>query len=287
MVADVAIVKGETPAKDRTWLSFPDGTARREAVHVIHDLPHLVVESVFGLDKGLWGTLAAGGFEPASRAVGRRNGRLRLVTDAPFDDLATENWPAHKTAKAAVNAVVNRWGDGPDTPAGVRARLRKSGPDTAELAGRLTDEQLRVAAAGVRRLYRDWAALPVGGTLRATWPLHDSWLRLLLCPTPHVALERHSAVAGHWQLVHQRVDPIYDSFGAMATTLTSSAAPKGADFSHGGAVLLVRGSQARHPGRLPALLPHALPQSEAKATCTSTWFSPTFSILPHERIHVE
>ena len=69
VVADVAIVKGETPAGDRTWLSFPDGTARREAVHVIHDLPHLVVESVFGLGDGLWG----------SRASGRRAGlRLRL-----------------------------------------------------------------------------------------------------------------------------------------------------------------------------------------------------------------
>jgi hypothetical protein len=160
VVADVAIVKGETPAGDRTWLSFPDGTARREAVRVINDLPHLVVESVFGLDEGLWGTLAT-----------RRFPGLRLVTDVPFDD--------HALSKAAVKAVLNRWGDGPGTPAGVRARLRRSGPGAAELAGRLTDEQVRVAAAGVRRLYRDWAALPVGGTLRATWPLHDSWLRLL------------------------------------------------------------------------------------------------------------
>jgi hypothetical protein len=160
VVADVAIVKGETPAGDRTWLSFPDGTARREAVHVINDLPRLVIESVFGLDEGLWGTLAA-----------RRFPGLRLVTDVPLDD--------HAVAKAAVRAVLNRWGDGPDTPSGVRARLRRSGPDAAELAGRLTDEQIRVAAAGVRQLYRDWAALPVGGTLRATWPLHDSWLHLL------------------------------------------------------------------------------------------------------------
>jgi hypothetical protein len=160
VVADVALVKGETPAGDRTWLSFPDGTARREDVRVIHDLPHLVVESVFGLDEGLWGTRAA-----------RPGHGLRLVTDTRLDD--------HAVAKAAVHAVLNRWGDGPDTPGGVRERLRESGPDTAELAGRLTDEQIRVAAAGVRRLYRDWAALPAGGTLRATWPLHDSWLRLL------------------------------------------------------------------------------------------------------------
>ena len=164
VVADVAIVKGETPAGDRTWLSFPDGTARREDVRVIDDLPHLVVESVFGLDEGLWGTRAA-----------RRCRGLRLVTSTPLDD--------HAVAKAAVRAVLNRWGDGPDAPAGVRERLRRSGPDTAELAGRLTDEQIRMAAAGVRRLYRDWAALPVGGTLRATWPLHDSWLRLL-CGVP-------------------------------------------------------------------------------------------------------
>jgi hypothetical protein len=174
VVADVAIVKGESPDRDSTWLSFPDGTARREAVQVIHDLPHLVVESVFGLGDGLWGTRAT-----------RRFTGLRLVTDAASHD--------HAVAKAAVNAVLNRWGDGPDTPDGVRDRLRTVGQGTgrpgpvgqraAALAERLTDEQIRVADAGVRRLYRDWAALPVGGTLRATWPLHDSWLRLL-CGVP-------------------------------------------------------------------------------------------------------
>ena len=164
VVADVAIVKGKTPAGDRTWLSFPDGAARREDVHVIQDLPHLVVESVFGLDEGLWGSRAA-----------RRFQELRLVTDAAFEQ--------HALAKAAVNAVLNRWRNGPDTPDGVRTRLRDTGPGARGLAGRLTDEQILVSAAGVRRLYRDWAALPVGGTLRVTWPLHDSWLRLL-CGAP-------------------------------------------------------------------------------------------------------
>src|SRR6202042_557726 len=128
VVADVAIVKGETPASDRTWLSFPDGTARRAVVHVIHDLPHLVVESAFDLDDGLWGTLAVGGYAPASRAATRRNGRIRLVTDAAPDDIAVRTWPAHVVAKAAVNAVLTRWGDGPDTPAGGRDRLRREGP---------------------------------------------------------------------------------------------------------------------------------------------------------------
>ena len=181
VVADVAIVKGETPAADRTWLSFPDGTARQAAVHVINDLPHLVVESVFGLGGGLWGTLAAGRLEPATatRGPAKRHGHLRLVDDSLIDELAIRNRPGHAVAKAAVNAVLNRWRDGPDTPEGVRERLRARGPDGEELADDLDDESIRVAAAGVRRLYREWAALPAGGSLRLTWPLHDSWLRLM------------------------------------------------------------------------------------------------------------
>lgn len=151
-MADVAITKGETPARDWIRLSFPDGTARHAVVHVVHDLPHLVVESAFGLGGGLWGTLARGG-----------------LCDA---------WPGHAVARAAVNAVVNRWRNGPDTPDGVRDRLRGHSPQAADLADGLDDETIRVAAAGVARLYREWRAMPPGGTLHLTWPLHDSWLRL-------------------------------------------------------------------------------------------------------------
>ena len=87
-----------------------------------------------------------------------------------------------------MNAVLNRWRDGPDTPEGVRERLRACGPDAEELADDLDDESIRVAAAGVRRLYREWAALPAGGSLRLTWPLHDSWLRLMW-PAGHRVME--------------------------------------------------------------------------------------------------
>ena len=148
MVADVAIVKGETPASDRTWLSFPDGTARRAVVHVTHDLPHLVVESVFDHDDGLWGTLAAGGYVPASRAVTRRNGRIRLVTtvlddkEVPPDDIALRNWPAHRVAKAAVNAVLNRWGDGPNTAAARRGVQRAPGGEaTVRSRGKISNSR--------------------------------------------------------------------------------------------------------------------------------------------------
>ncbi|HEX8008788.1 MAG TPA: hypothetical protein VF482_20450 [Trebonia sp.] len=181
-VTDVTIVKGETSVGDRGWLTLPDGTVRHAVIHVIHDLPHLVVESVFRLDDGLWGTLAEGGFPAAAREVTRRNGHLWLVTDVSFDEPAAldepaaRNRPGHLVAKAAVNAVVNRWGDGPDTPAGVRTRLRARGPGEAALADRLDDEAIRIAAAGVRRVYRRWRVLPPGGALRLTWPLGPEWL---------------------------------------------------------------------------------------------------------------
>ena len=109
VVADVVIVKGETPAADWSWLSFPDGTSRQSAVHVIYDLPHLVVESVFGLREGLWGTLAETGVVPVPRAASRRYGHLRLVTDTPAHGLAGRCQPAHALSKDAVNAILNRW----------------------------------------------------------------------------------------------------------------------------------------------------------------------------------
>ena len=193
----IAFVKGETPAGDRVWMTMPDGPARQLAVHVIHDLPHLVVESAFGLADGLWGILARGGFAEANRAATARNSRrTMLVTDAEFDDLAARNWPGHRVAKAAVNAVVNRWQDGPDTPAGVRARMlggriRPDGRDKRatlppeadaadhaqrmrELADRLDDATIQRAIDDVRDLFRAWAELPAGETLRLRWPLEPA-----------------------------------------------------------------------------------------------------------------
>jgi hypothetical protein len=180
-VAEITLVKGEASALDRTWMSMPDGSTRQVAVHVVHDLPHLVVESMFGIEDGLWGVLARGGFAPANLARTRSHGRrARLVTDVALDDLGARNWRGHIVAKAATNAVVNRWQDGPDTPDGVRGRL---GPDDAadadyrqrvsDLLGRLDDETIALAINGTRELGTAWARLPAGDMLRLQWPLRQ------------------------------------------------------------------------------------------------------------------
>jgi hypothetical protein len=182
-VADITFVKGETSALDRTWMSMPDGSTRQLAVHVVHDLPHLVVESLFGIEDGLWGVLSQGGFSAANLARTRSRGRrARLVTDVPLDELGARNWRGHVVAKAATNAVMNRWQDGPDTPDGVRARLQPgSVPTTSadkeyqqrvrELLGRLDDGTIVQAIRDTRQLSSAWARLPPDGILRLEWPL--------------------------------------------------------------------------------------------------------------------
>ena len=198
-MTDVTLVKGESAELDRTWMSMPDGSTRQLAVHVVHDLPHLVVESLFGLEDGLWGVLARGGFSAANRARTLSRGRrARLVTDLPLDELAAGNWAGHLAAKAATNAVVNRWRDGPDTQDGVRARLAPAprsaasadaGPPSAasadgeyrqriaDLLGHLDDATIALAIGGTRKLGTEWARLPAGGILRLEWPLPPRALR--------------------------------------------------------------------------------------------------------------
>ena len=66
---------------------------------------------------------------------------------------------------------MNRWGDGPDTPAGVRGRLSDRGGPGDALLTRVSDETIELAILATRALYRTWHDVPAGGTLRLSWPL--------------------------------------------------------------------------------------------------------------------
>jgi hypothetical protein len=174
---DVVFVKANGPGEhDRVYLTV-DGAVARGPVHVVHDLPHLVVESAFGISDGLWAELEAGRHMSAARAVTARDPKRqktgRIVSGAA-DGAATSRWltAGHRRAKLLTNAVANRFGDGPDTPAGVRERIARSQDRDAEetLAG-VDDNTIAEAIAGVRDLLQGWTALGPGETLRLTWPL--------------------------------------------------------------------------------------------------------------------
>jgi hypothetical protein len=117
------------------------------------------------------GSALAGGFAAANLARTRTRGRrARLVTDAALDDLGARNWRGHLVAKAATNAVANRWQDGPDTPDGVRARLRPGEDADADyrqrvagLLGRLDDGPSRWPSAAPGSSARPGRACPRAG----------------------------------------------------------------------------------------------------------------------------
>ena len=174
---EIALVKAGGPAeRDRVYLTI-NGVTQRAAVHVVHDLPHLVVESLFGIDDGLWAELAAGGHAASNRAAAARDPKTqkrgRIVSGAAAA-ARTDEWltPGHRAAKSATNAVTNRFGDGPDTPAGVRARLAEDESEAIRaLCERVDDEVIAAAIHGVREMERRWLDLRPGATLRLHWPL--------------------------------------------------------------------------------------------------------------------
>jgi hypothetical protein len=178
-VVQVTIVKaqhGDVADHDRVYIEVGRET-RRAAAHVAHDLPHLVVESFFGLTNGLWGELAAGLHADANYAATardpKREKRGRIVSGAA-SGARTDEWlrEGHRLAKVVTNAVANRWGDGPDTPAGVRSRLlRDSSERIRSLLDCVDDETIAASIQAVRDLQQRWASTPPGGILRLSWPL--------------------------------------------------------------------------------------------------------------------
>ena len=72
-VMEVTFVKADGPGEqDRVYLTM-GGAVRRGPVHVVHDLPHLVVESVFGIEDGLSAELEASRHAATARAVTARD----------------------------------------------------------------------------------------------------------------------------------------------------------------------------------------------------------------------
>jgi hypothetical protein len=175
-VMEITLVKAAWPGdRDRAWLKV-GGVARCGPIHVIYDLPHLAVESLFGITAGCGQTgcqvpRGSGPGGNGSRPKRQKQGRIvsGVAAGVPAGQWLTHG---HRRAKAITNCVVNRWGDGPDTPRGVRDRAaRQHDPSLADLLVQVDDGTIAMAIRGCRDLERRWLEVPPGGRLRLSWPL--------------------------------------------------------------------------------------------------------------------
>jgi hypothetical protein len=103
-VMEITLVKAGGPGeRDRAYLDV-DGVVRRGPVSVVHDLPHLVVESLFGIDDGLRGELAAGSHAAPGQAMTARDPerqKLGRIVSGAAAGAPTEQWLTRGPRRAA------------------------------------------------------------------------------------------------------------------------------------------------------------------------------------------
>jgi hypothetical protein len=175
-VMEITLVKAARPGdRDHAYRAAGD-IARRGPVHVIHDLPHLVVESVFGITEGLRAELAAGSHAAAGHAASARHPRRRKqgrIASGAAAGAQPGQWFTPGTAGPRRSRTARPTGVAmartPRTGPGPVARAND--PSWQDLPARLDDQTIAMAIWGARDLERRWMAAPPGGTLKLSWPL--------------------------------------------------------------------------------------------------------------------
>jgi hypothetical protein len=128
---------------------------------VPHDIAHLVVERALGLDRGVWGLLAAGGL---FGAVTIEAGRQKPHATARGKALVKAAHAEVMDAELLTRAVCD-WTLDPVAPAELRRGLGDS-PAGARLTGAVLERcRAELADAAAR-----WARLEPGAGVELTWP---------------------------------------------------------------------------------------------------------------------
>jgi hypothetical protein len=137
-----------------------------------HDLEHFVVESAFGYQEGIWGLIARGA-EFATMRVATTKPRRRPRAQNRALARGYDGWGEHLVS--SVVAVYRDLKAGGWCPPAPPPRLPAS---NALLDPRrclpirviITGEALHQAFVDLDVAERQWASLPIGGSLRRSWP---------------------------------------------------------------------------------------------------------------------
>jgi hypothetical protein len=166
------------------WVTRSDGSTAQVPINMVHDLPHLVVESFFELKFGFWGLIDAGAFareigasharDPKRVKAGRSGVLMGRARQSPLSGEAIDPLVAeHENELIAAKALTNAF-RGPGGADAVRQRLDRSADANAivgEKAATINDEVIERVREAIARADAEWRAVPPGGRLELRWPL--------------------------------------------------------------------------------------------------------------------
>ncbi len=151
----------------------PDGVRLRMSSYdrtsdVPHDLAHLVTERTLGLERGVWGSIAAGAVFGSMEVV---SGRLRHDRHEPSRAVLKEN-RAELGMAELLSGVVHQ-GVGPDDRH-VEREIRRAWQAFRVEPCPFPTASILGAVAELRELGAHWVDLAADATLVATWPVRST-----------------------------------------------------------------------------------------------------------------
>jgi hypothetical protein len=183
---DIVVIKGRaTGERERMWVTRSDGTTDQVPINMVHDLPHLIVESAFGLRFGFWGLIDAGAFareiqasqarEPKRVKAGRSGVLMGRARQSPLAAEEIDSFVAqHEDELIAAKALTNAFrGPGHETSVAIRKRLGAPAQQNAivrEKLATLDDATIERIRRDLSDADRAWWSVPPGGKIELRWP---------------------------------------------------------------------------------------------------------------------
>jgi hypothetical protein len=166
------------------WVTRSDGSSAQVPINMVHDLPHLIVESALGLRFGFWGLIDAGAFAAEIEAAHARDSRrvkagrsgvlMGRAHQSPLAGEALDRLVAeHEDELIAAKALTNAFRE-PGGPDAVRERLRPAAEANAVVGQKtvmLDDRTIGRIHEAIARVAAEWRAVPPGSRLELSWPL--------------------------------------------------------------------------------------------------------------------
>lgn len=180
----IVVVKASSAdERDRMWVTRTDGSTDQVPINIVHDLPHLVVESALGLRFGFWGLIDAGAFsreikasharQPERVKAGRSGVLMGLARQSPLADEEIDSLVAeHEQELIAAKTLTNAFrSEGRQRPEDIRGRLVEGNAVVREKLPLLDDATIESIEEALLDADREWSAVPPGGRIELRWPL--------------------------------------------------------------------------------------------------------------------